>query len=100
MIRSLVVLVVVGLYSCAAFASGLPEQREERTPYYSLALTADGSTIASLSIDSLGRGEFRPNALLPPGTRPVAETFPKDPAAGAPESGWHFRFSPRSFEMV
>ncbi len=101
MIRSFVLVIALGLCaSAAAFASDTLQQREVKTPYYSLALTPDGSTIASLSVDSLGKGEFRPNALLPPGTRPVADTFPQDPAAGAPESGWHFKFSQRSFEMV
>ena len=74
--------------------------QETKTPYYSLALTPDGSTIASLSVDSLGRGEFRGNVLFPPGTRPLAKTFPQNPAAGPPDSGWRFRFSPKSFEMV
>ncbi|HEX5284388.1 MAG TPA: hypothetical protein VFW30_09720 [Bryocella sp.] len=100
MIKSLVLIAVLGVFTTAANAADNVQQREVKTQYYSLALTPDGSTIESLSVDSLGKGEFRPNALLPPGSWPVARTFPQDPAAGVPDSGWRFKFSPRSFEMV
>lgn len=100
MIRSLALIAVLGAFISAANAADSVPQREIKTPYYSLALTPDGSTIESLSVDSLGKGEFRPNALFPPGTRPVAKTFPQNPAAGTPDSGWRFKFSQQSFEMV
>ncbi len=100
MIKSFALIAVLGVFATAANAADFIQQREAKTPYYSLALTPDGSTIESLSVDSLGKGEFRPNVLFPPGSWPVARTFPKDPSAGAPDSGWRFKFSSQSFEMV
>lgn len=100
MTKVLVLIVALGVFTAAANAADSVQQREVKTPYYQLSLTPDGSTIESLSVDSLGKGEFRPDALFPPGTRPVAKTFPDNPADGAPDSGWRFTFSPKSFEMV
>ena len=61
--------------------------REARTPYYQLALTADGATLASLQVDALGQGQFRPNVLFPP-------------PAGTARSGWRFKFQRQSFTMT
>lgn len=99
-IKSVGLILVLTLLTVAASAADRAQQPEVKTPYYSLALTPDGSTIASLSVDSLGKGEFRPSVLFPPGTRPVAQTFPQNPADGGPDSGWRFEFAQQSFEMV
>ncbi len=61
-----------------------------KSPYYSITLTPDQGAIASLSVDSLGKGEFRPSALFPP--EHAAPT-----AAGA---AWQYRFAQRSFQLV
>jgi hypothetical protein len=68
-------------------AWGAPLQT--RTLYYSVALTADGENLQSLSVDSLGQGKFRPSALFPP----------EEKAAAAAEPGWRFEFSPKSFRL-
>ena len=65
-------------------------QHEVKTPYYRVDLTADGANLQSLSVDSLGHGQFRPSALFPPRT-PAAEIHP--------HSGWSFKFSPKSFAI-
>src|ERR1019366_4040714 len=77
----------IALVLCAA--PKLHSQREAKTPYYSLTLTPDSATIASLTLDSLGKGEFRPSALFPP----------SDSVAGS-NSSWQFKFSQQSFQMV
>jgi Bacterial alpha-L-rhamnosidase 6 hairpin glycosidase domain len=78
------------------------QQRAFMTPYYSLTLAPDSSAIESLSVDSLGNGEFRPSALFPPLSHPSSQ------AAAASESqntapnpaAWQFSFSQQSFQMV
>lgn len=86
---------VVGclVFSAAALSA---QGRTVKTAYYSLALTPDGTTIASLSLDSLGKGEFRPSALFPPQGKHDALA-----ADGtAVKSDWQFTFKSNSFEMV
>ena len=74
---------------CLVSAHAAPTaQHEARTAYYALALTADGATIQSLQIDSLGQANFRPTALFPPDSKPTAP------------AGWHFTFAQKSFTMV
>jgi hypothetical protein len=75
-------------------------QRSEKTPYYSLALAADGSNIASLSVDSLGKGQFRPSVLFPPDAKAAeSEVGPESSSSTASHSSWRFRFSRKSFRM-
>jgi hypothetical protein len=72
----------------------------EKTPFYSLGLTPDGDGIASLSVDSLGKGGFRPSVLFPPEVKPpVHPAAPGDPVLNI-TSDWQFRFLSKSFEMV
>jgi hypothetical protein len=80
-------------------APGLHSQREAKTPYYSLTLTPNGATIASLTLDSLGKGEFRPSALFPPSDT-IATAKPESAATVGSESSWRFKFSKQSFQMV
>lgn len=97
MIKSLALITIA---SCSLITSGTAksEQREFKTPYYSLALTPDGTAIESLSVDSLGRGEFRPGVLFAPDVNTSAKTaVPANPISS---SGWRFKFSKQSFEMV
>lgn len=73
---------------CLATTNGArAAQHEAKTPYYQLALTADGATIQSLQVDALGQGQFRPNVLFPP-------------QAGAAKDGWRFEFLPKSFKIT
>ena len=76
-------------------ATGRAAPRQVVTPYYKLTLAPDRSTIVSLSVDSLGKGEFRPSALFPP------ETGSRARAAGkaAPGFAWKFEFRKMSFRM-
>lgn len=85
--------------SCLLFApiAGKAQGREVKTPYYSLALTADGTSIASLSVDSLGKGEFRPSVLFPPDTKAA---LADGGTTMASPSDWKFTFSAQSFQMV
>lgn len=62
-------------------------QQPVKSPFYALTLTPDQGAIATLSVDSLGKGEFRPSALFPP-----------EPATAS--AGWQFRFTQHSFQMV
>ena len=73
-----------------AIAAPLVAQTQVKTPYYSLTLAADGTTIQSLSLDSLGRGQFRPSALFPPAANSPAPAH----------SGWTFKSSTKSFELI
>lgn len=80
---------VSALIGCLAVVAVAQNQaREAKTPYYSITLTPDGNSIASLSVDSLGKGEFRSSALYPPTENKAAH------------SEWQFVFKPQSFEMV
>ncbi len=86
--------------SCFLAAAGAAnsEQREVKTPYYSIALTPDGTAIESLSVDSLGKGDFRPNVLFAPDVKSSSQAaVPANPDSS---SGWRFKFSKKSFEMV
>jgi hypothetical protein len=75
-----------------------PAQLESKTPYYFLTLTPDGEMIASLSVDSLGKGEFGSNVLFPPDAKLPAQTaVPVNPIF---ISDWRFKFSSQSFQMV
>jgi hypothetical protein len=77
---------------CCCLAATNPAwgaQREAKTPYYTLTLTPDGTELSSLSVDSLGKGEFRPSALFPP----------EDGGQTASHPGWRFSFSTKSFRM-
>jgi hypothetical protein len=65
-------------------------QRETKTPYYAVTLTPDNSAIQSISLDSLGHGEFRPSALFPPDAKA---------AVTGSQPTWRFRFSPKSFKI-
>lgn len=94
--KILALIAVLGLFTVAASAAEDVQPRQVKTPYYSLALTPDGVAIASLSVDSLGKGEFRPSALFPPPKlTPAQASF--QAAAGA---DWKFEFSEKSFRMV
>jgi Bacterial alpha-L-rhamnosidase 6 hairpin glycosidase domain len=97
MIRSLTLLTIA---ICCLAIAGKSEQREIKTPYYSLALTPDGSAIASLSVDSLGRGDFKPNALFAPEGGSAAGAGSQGGSALDIRSDWQFKFSPQSFQMV
>lgn len=92
--------VLFALFVCLLSVLSLPAQeaagRAVKTPYYSLALTPDGTSIASLSVDSLGNGEFRPSALFAPDAKAAAAV----PAGAATQSDWQFKFSAQSFQMV
>jgi len=63
--------------------------RSIKTPYYTLTLTPDGAAIASLALDSLGKGEFRPSALF----------VPQTDAHASARSAWRFKFSQKSLRM-
>jgi hypothetical protein len=76
-------------FSLALPNAALASQRDAKTPYYALTLTPDGAAIASLQVDSLGHGQFRPTALYPPAAKAEAD---------APSS-WRFEFSANSFKM-
>ena len=65
-------------------------QSGAKTPYYAVALTPDGSTIQSLSLDSLGQRQFRPSALFAPDAKA---------AAADSQPAWRFTFLPKSFKM-
>jgi hypothetical protein len=57
-------------FFCLATLSPLyADQREANTPYYAVALTADGRGITSLQLDSLGKDAFRSGALTKPAGR-------------------------------
>jgi len=62
-------------------------QREQKTPYYAITLTAGGDSIESLAVDSLGHSEFKPGALFPPAEQAAAHEQPE----------WKFSFAQRSF---
>lgn len=81
---------LVFCFCLTALDSAWAAQRESKTPYYALTLAADGSTIQSLSLDSLGHGEFRPSALFPPEAKATG---------AAANSAWRFEFSPKAFKM-
>ena len=90
--KSLSSVVILALFVSAA-AVPKPEvfaqpPKPTKTPFYAITLTPDQAAIASLSVDSLGKGEFRPSALFEP-----------EPADTAARPGWQFRFSQRSFQM-
>jgi len=90
---------VIAFGCCIATqALASPAQLESKTPYYSLALTPDGNSIASLSVDSLGKGEFGPNVLFPPDAKPAA--WQAVPAGSIFSSDWQFKFSLQSFQMI
>ena len=99
MIRSLAFFVVLSC-SLSAASVAASAQREVKTPYYSLTLTPDGEGIAALSVDSLGKGEFRPSTLFPPEAKPSAQTTSQEKSPVNTNSDWQFKFSPQSFEMV
>ena len=63
-------------------------------------LTPDGEGIAALSVDSLGRGEFRPSTLFPPEAKPSTPAVSQGESPINISSDWQFKFSPQSFEMV
>ncbi len=91
---------MVTVVSCSLVTAGTAnsEQREVKTPYYSIVLTSDGTAIGSLSVDSLGKGEFRPSVLFAPDEKPSVQTAV--PAGPILSSDWQFKFSKQSFEMV
>lgn len=93
-------LTLVTVVSCSLVNAGAAnsEQRDVKTPYYSIALTPDGTTIESLSVDSLGKGEFRPNVLFALDAKPSSQTAVV--ADTRVSSDWQFKFSSQSFEMV
>jgi hypothetical protein len=99
MARSLTFFIVL---SCSLSATSLAAspQHEAKTPYYSLSLTPDGEGIAALSVDSLGKGEFRPNALFPPEAKPASQTVSPGESSVNISSDWQFKFSSQSFEMA
>ena len=88
MIKPRVFAAAVLCFCLATLNSAWGEQRESKTPYYAVTIAADGSTIQSLSVDSLGHGEFRPSALFPPEAK-----------AAAANPAWRFEFSVKSFKM-
>jgi hypothetical protein len=93
-------LALTAIASCFLVTGGTAksEQREVKTPYYSIALTPDGTAIESISVDSLGKGEFRPSVLFTPDVNTSAKTaVPDNPISS---SGWQFKFSKKSFEMA
>ena len=97
MTKSLALVAIVSSFFAAA-RTAKTEQREVRTPYYSLALTPDGTSIESLSVDSLGKDEFRPSVLFPPEAKPSAQAAVAANAIFS--SDWKFKFSSQSFQMV
>ena len=97
MIKFLALVTTASCFLAAACLSG-SEQREVKTPYYSIALTPDGTAIESLSVNSLGKGDFRPSVLFAPEVKSPSQTaVPVDTRLS---SGWQFKFSKRSFAMV
>jgi hypothetical protein len=88
MTKSLALVAIVSSFFAAA-RTAKTEQREVRTPYYSLALTPDGTSIESLSVDSLGKGEFRPSVLFPLEAKPSAQAAV--PADAIFSSDWQFK---------
>jgi hypothetical protein len=86
--------IAVALSTAAVLLPAQTSPREIKTPYYSVTLAPDGVTIESLSLDSLGHGEFRPNALLPPTTNAPGVTRPNS------SQGWSFTSSTRSFQLT
>jgi hypothetical protein len=95
-----VTLIALVICLTAVTAAATPDQQEEKTPYYSLALTPDGTAIASLSVDSLGKGDFKPSVLFPAEVK-VPATVPVG-SSGSSEStpDWQFKFSEQSFQMI
>ena len=93
-------LTFITVFSCffAAVGWAVPTPHEIKTQYYSLALTPDGETIASLSVDCLGKGEFRPSVLFPPEAK--SSTQATTLTGAAISSDWQFTFSSKSFQMV
>lgn len=98
----MVTLARIGAVVWSLAALGIPSwaQREVKTPYYSVTLTADGTAIESLSVDSLGKGEFKPNALFLPEAKPVGQPASHDESTADTTSDWQFKFSPRKFQMI
>lgn len=86
--------------ACCFIGAAAQQKREIKTPYYSIALTPDGSTIDSLSVDSLGHGKFQPNVLLAPDVKPATQTASNGESPISVSSGWQFKFSSQSFQMV
>jgi hypothetical protein len=72
MIKSFARLAVL-VWSIAAIGIASAAQREVKTPYYSVTLTPDGEAIESLSVDSLGKSEFKLNALFVPEEKPIVQ---------------------------
>jgi hypothetical protein len=91
MIKFLTFVAVAG--SClVAAGTARSERREVETPYYSNALAPDGATVESVSVDSLGKGDFRPSVLVAPdvsGYRDVA--FWQEPGVQVEYSSFQFR---------
>ncbi len=77
-------------FCLASINAAWAAEHEAKTPYYTLAVAPDGSTIQSISLDSLGHGQFRPNALF----SPEAQT-----AAAGSDPAWRFTFLPKSFKI-
>jgi len=94
-------IIAAGCFSVAAGAAA-QQQREVKTPYYSIALTSDRSSIESLSVDSLGKGEFGPSTLVLPDAKPAAQAAAEreSPISAGIRSDWQFNFSSQSFQMV
>src|SRR6202044_4127231 len=100
MIKSLALAVVVTCIAASVTAAPA-DQRDVKTPYYSIALTPDGTAIESLSLDSLGKGEFRPSALFAPEEKAPTPTASQLESPGGPSSSpkWQFKFSENSFQI-
>ena len=98
MTKPLIFFVVLSC-SLSATSVAAPAQREVKTPYYSLTLTPDGEGIAALSVDSLGKGEFRPSGLFPPEAKASAQAASQGESPVNTSSDWQFKFSSQSFEM-
>lgn len=96
MMQATALIFVAGCFIGAA----AQQNREIKTPYYSIGLTRDGSTIESLSVDSLGHGQFQPNVLLAPDVKPATQTASNGESPISVSSGWQFKFSSQSFQMV
>jgi len=92
--------IAVVVWSIAAIGIASAAQREVKTPYYSVTLTPDGTAVESLSVDSLGKGEFQPNALSPPEAKPASQTVSPGESSVNINSDWQFKFSSHSFEMA
>jgi hypothetical protein len=88
------------VWSLTALGIIASAQREAKTPYYSVTLTADGTAIESLLVDSLGRGEFKSNALFVPEEKPISQPASHQELAADTRSDWQFTFSPRNFQMI